>query len=702
MKLNHAQRDIESFGIGQTDSFQIAESAAMWEATIDLIYSDKPYAVVREIMKNALDASLMRPEKLNGKPFTVICPSKLNPTFVVRDYGPGLDPEQMKSLYTTLGGSNKRHTNDLNGGFGWGSKAPFCYTDAFTVTSVQNGMKRIYFMYRDETRIPKITRTEETPTDEENGIQVSIPIKVSDLSLFIQKITESLRFFPPNSYKLIGSTVTPNEYSLEGDGWAFIKGHADTRIVMGAVSYPLKWDIIFPGQTNSYGSRNKYPSQGLEFRMPIGSLKISPSREELSYTPETIQKIREQYQKFTAECENLAREKLAVFPTDWEKRNAFYGMRYQSQGIGPFLNGIDMGNPGVKFADDYPHNRAFILYAGSDLQRVTLPDNTARMDFTTHGTLENNIIFIIDDMVDQSAGKRRVWSKIKSVIAEAGGKNINYVCLVHGNDKEQTNKALGGPGVDKFRFLSEIKLPDIVREVKSGKATAFRYAAYDRQYGQKNDWIQYELECGPNAPFRLYVPTKATEFESELDKAMMRSPLIYLHGPKIGGHKTNPSIFGLPKRFREEMDMTGFMSIQEWHKGQVDTFLGANPTILDDYTLRLRLTERDQVLLTEGVANLSLFLSKVHHSLDDPDMEKVRQESHRKKPYLSNQDLDVINFCVKHDLVTLPTIEVPSISAEAKAVATRYPIFFSVVSTMYDGNWKDVGFRNLLRLTELQ
>ena len=64
-------------------------------------YSDTILATIREIIANGIDVS-------NGRKVEVQLPTKLEPTFIVRDYGCGLSEEDMMGLYTKYGKSTKR------------------------------------------------------------------------------------------------------------------------------------------------------------------------------------------------------------------------------------------------------------------------------------------------------------------------------------------------------------------------------------------------------------------------------------------------------------------------------------------------------------------------------------------------------------------------------------------------------------------
>jgi len=93
------------------------------------MYQDPVWAVVREYIANGLDADIT-------KNIQVSLPSRDCCEFVVQDFGPGLNKDDMLALLTGYGMSNKRGDNLKIGGFGIGSKCGLAYTNSFTYGSV--------------------------------------------------------------------------------------------------------------------------------------------------------------------------------------------------------------------------------------------------------------------------------------------------------------------------------------------------------------------------------------------------------------------------------------------------------------------------------------------------------------------------------------------------------------------------------------
>ena len=127
--------------IGSSDAddstFTIKASGKAFDILSNKLYKYKVRAVVRELSTNCDDA-----HKLNGnenRPFYIKAPTRLDPRFVIRDYGPGLNHNDMMTMYKTFFESTKNNSNDFIGALGLGSKSPLSYTSTFNVVSYHDG-----------------------------------------------------------------------------------------------------------------------------------------------------------------------------------------------------------------------------------------------------------------------------------------------------------------------------------------------------------------------------------------------------------------------------------------------------------------------------------------------------------------------------------------------------------------------------------
>ena len=292
MKPTFQQDLIESTMQSDYD-FTIKQSAHAFQVLSNNLYSDKILAVVREYLTNALDAQIASGVKTS---FSVTLPSTnelLGENYwKVRDYGTGLSEEDIKKFYCTYFSSSKQSSNDYTGMLGLGCKSAFAYTQEFTVTSWFKGVKTDYFIFM-ENGLPKLTKLASEPSDEPNGLMVTIYVKKEDVIKFISTTKAVLEWFPQ---EYVPATLkTDLEPAYESDNCMIIKNveykAADTiYCLMGNVRYFVNlkdfnnYDLIYTIQRHNYNVILKFP---------IGSLSILPSREGLSLdtiTKKTLQK----------------------------------------------------------------------------------------------------------------------------------------------------------------------------------------------------------------------------------------------------------------------------------------------------------------------------------------------------------------------------------------------------------------------------
>lgn len=296
MIIGQQARNIQSSGLGESKSFNIKASAKAFEILSSTIYKDKIRAIVRELSCNAADSHIMAG---STKPFQVYLPTDLSPQFTVRDFGTGMTPEQIESLYSTYFESTKENTNDQTGALGIGSKSPFAYVDSFTVVSIIDGKKYTYLCYKGSDGAPAVSQVSSRESDEETGVSVSMAVKPEHFQAFRNAALSALSAF---------------EIKPEVKGWNFdfinisgdeiVEGvriinnseiskltvnRSDVIVIQGNVAYPVNHDSVNLKTIKSC-VLNPYNTY-IIIDMPIGTVDFAPSREEIDYTQRTISNI---------------------------------------------------------------------------------------------------------------------------------------------------------------------------------------------------------------------------------------------------------------------------------------------------------------------------------------------------------------------------------------------------------------------------
>lgn len=313
-KKNHFH---EGVGIGDTVDFNIALTREAFTILSKSIYSRPTDSIVRELASNAYD-SHVRAGKADV-PFTIRLPSLLDPTFSIRDYGVGMSDGDIRDTYSCYFRSTKRDSNDELGGFGLGCKTPFSYTDQFTITSIHDGQRGVYVAHMGNNG-PKLTCMGIGPSDEPSGLEVSFPVERGDEWKFSHAVKEELHYFTTRP------TVIGEDFSfkdgktpiLAGKGWELLPRHyrdEQVTVLLSQVAYPMTASTSNELQTLLLALNAQ-----LLVEVPVGSVNVSVSREQLSYDDFTLAYMGKRLEEIYQEIVVLASERFAHYKADYDKQ----------------------------------------------------------------------------------------------------------------------------------------------------------------------------------------------------------------------------------------------------------------------------------------------------------------------------------------------------------------------------------------------
>lgn len=296
--------------------FKAKASPKMFNILCNTLYKDKVAAVIREIMANAYDSHVAA-----GKtdiPFHVNLPSDFSPMLEIEDFGIGMSRNDVEEIYTTLFESTKTESDDFIGAMGLGSKTPLAYTRQFTVTSRHNGLESTYSIYFDTDGIPVCSHILSIPTQESNGVKISVPVSPEDFSSFRDRFEHYSSFYPVKP--------TCNENVNYGDDWVKITdslclksktswGQGAIYFVMGNVPYKVDFgDLDVSGEYREV-LRTVLEKNHIMVVFDIGDLDVSASRESLSFDDETKLKAQEKIDIFVDNYRKKIQEKISQFST---------------------------------------------------------------------------------------------------------------------------------------------------------------------------------------------------------------------------------------------------------------------------------------------------------------------------------------------------------------------------------------------------
>lgn len=322
MRMMNVKYNDQMSGVSDSSSFGGVSDAKIAFVLMSGIAADKIGYPVREICTNAWEAGAGR--------FHVSTPTRFSPTFRVRDYGPGLSHDFMMKEYVKFGMSTKDSDENAVGGWGLGSKSPFAYvigdsgSGSFNVRSFQNGEVRTYVMSIAEGGMPKISHLDTSPTDEPDGIEVAVPVRKEDVSTFERRVEEILWFFNPRPTMDIVPWGEPKVIA-SGEGWTeYASGSVPfntAHVRMGCVGYEIDFERL-PGIRDRMGI-GKRP---VVLDVPIGSVKVTASRENLQYTDLTVSTLKAAIEKLEQEWVKTVVDDFGSKPTWLDAAKAFYAI----------------------------------------------------------------------------------------------------------------------------------------------------------------------------------------------------------------------------------------------------------------------------------------------------------------------------------------------------------------------------------------
>lgn len=353
MKIQHERTDVERSGTKSESQFTIKATAKSFEILSSALYADKIKAIVRELSCNAYDSHVAA--GCAERPIEIFLPDEMEPTFHVKDFGTGLNDYQIRGgyrhietgeqisledgdalvgssideyerfggIYNTYFESTKTYSDDYIGQLGLGSKSPFSYASTFNVEARMDGVRRIYTCYKDENGFPAISLLGMEPTDEPNGITVTIAVRAADAEKFRQAAKKALMYFNPLPQFMNADGFAPYSlvHTVEGTGWKlrdteYYAHMSGAHVVQGFVSYPIDTDQLSEAGLSEAGT--EICGADIDLFVPIGLVEVAASRESLSYDRRTIVNLIKEIDRISTEVRQSFQHQFDKCQTAWE------------------------------------------------------------------------------------------------------------------------------------------------------------------------------------------------------------------------------------------------------------------------------------------------------------------------------------------------------------------------------------------------
>ena len=246
------------------------------------IYSDTIGSTIRETVSNALDST-----RRAGTNKPIIVSFKLakdgNYEFSVEDWGLGLDDNDVKNIVSKYGASTKRDSATELGVFGIGFKSALSYTSSFYFVCRKDGIERKYMMYEGED-VNSIDLLYESPTEEENGVKVIVPVKYYDKRDFLDKIKEQLAYFEGVYFdvNVNGETISNNFkiFRTHDFQWSELCSSGEMHICLDDVYYPIDFEALKINRINVPIGLKFGLSDGIFPTINREAIRLSPEAKE--------------------------------------------------------------------------------------------------------------------------------------------------------------------------------------------------------------------------------------------------------------------------------------------------------------------------------------------------------------------------------------------------------------------------------------
>ena len=271
------------------------------------LYSNPEQSFIRETVSNAWDSHVEA--GTTDIPVIIKIKDKVNNpiSITIRDFGTGLSPERFSEIYRNMGSSTKRESNDYIGCFGIGHLSPFACSDSVYITSYYNGKAYYYIGTKVGNTITyHLLRT--VDTEEKNGVEITIS-NLPGRAVY-EKALYSIIFFPNVYIDCDYSSVAREINNLKikrGKYYAAVSMKCDSKILLGNVLYPLDITIL---NSEARWIYNKLDFSGIVAKFDVGELNVTPNRENIIYTKETIDIINQRLIDLNKEFQDLWRPLL--------------------------------------------------------------------------------------------------------------------------------------------------------------------------------------------------------------------------------------------------------------------------------------------------------------------------------------------------------------------------------------------------------
>ncbi len=717
---NKSKEVLQSHDFEQVNCTIDAEDMRYVASLLRNNYSNTRLAVVREISANALDANA---EANSDRKIEIKLPTKMNPSFQVRDFGGGLSQEDIFGLYSKYGKSTKRTSNNYIGAFGIGKFAPLSYGDNFTCTSYHNGYKTAYNIFVDENDDTKIVRLHEPElSNEPTGLCIGVAVADDDMNAFREVVQKFFKFFSEEDMpKFIGVEQdfipTPQKLlSSKTDSWFFTEEknsyYRDNKshILMGRVAYPIDANAIsVENHISDIPTRgvveNLLNQSNFYIRVPLGSVRLHHSRESLEYNKQTQKEICKVFYNASKEIQAIAKEKLAdsedLFEAKMNYAKVMNALPHQIQNVfqNSFeWNGMKIDSP--RFSRDYKYQDEVVI---TDYEKQS--DSSSRNGFKlSHTKTQNvycteNILFLIQDL-DSSHGNNL---RVRTLMNE--NSSLEKVYLINPTNEVGKNYIKDEWQLDLvdskyIRYTSNVEKEKIIRNKVSGDKSRASIPLFkmvtDKGYGYRNAdyWknvdnpinsLELDNVEGSVDGKLIYVPITRYTIDHEgfdLDRVYKMSKAVRRVAEDETDQKTF-ELFGVRKSDVKKLDSSVWVSFFDFYLDICKKVITSDLELSESAYKKFILEDNPSVKLHDYRYDFGkLFSNKTFDTSSLSEDHLVVQGIKDWEAYLADsvpqKITNAINYIIKHDESWLPNTfgkyDGKEIQKTFHSIIAKYPL----------------------------
>lgn len=669
----------------KTTGFSIEVNQSMFQMLTSNIYNDPILAVMREWSTNACDACIAADKPVK---YYVNLPTLQNPTFYVRDYGTGISPENIEGLFSNLGASTKRNSNAYNGTLGIGRMAGLAVSNSFNVESYYNGTLYVYSITMKQG-VPVTLHMGNFPTEEPNGLKMSVPVKHEDIKYFAEKANQLYKFFDHKPILNLDyiNTELPILQKITDDWFITSESSSENYVVMSQIAYPIPRNT----KINTYGFKK------LIIKVPPGSVTFNPGRESLSLDDQTIYYINSLFEQIKNTYIKTTEEILRKQNSDKEVVETYINL--SKIAVSDLIKEIDLlsfVSENLKSLIDNTSTNGFRYMHGINnyslhIYNALTKNITASHKKSYKNTFAPQEIFDIRTffinakhvIIDQKSNFKKQLSEVFTnqdlIIWNKNKSNITLEESVKTSKEFLT--ALNIP----FRLSSDIVDNSIQQKEKIERQGVYAYSLYSVGFCNSQKIDPKDLTAKPYLYVKL---SNTTPIIEDKDKEFLDYQKIYSWLMRNKNYdKDIPEVKGVPKKYQDIVNkLDNWINFEDFIKNKLKT-------------ITFNIATKNRPMYNGALIDAKI-INDSPKFIRDLYAEKQNYDNYIKSYNFLGSD--ILPFFLKFEITTQDYT--PLYNIDYKQAQKIYPRYFSMVipssSSAYNNYFVDPEFGNYLAKLE--